>query len=180
MPQTLQYIPILLLAFILSYGGSGMAQPTLKPSIGLTSIPNDTDPACPIPLAIDPANFFVERKNVATDMFSALAIQVPVLLDVPCNERWETFALAPNPSFLISPNGTIFKKQGWFDNGLYAASNAIDSLLENFPTAITEVKNDFKVINDPSSSVVQFVFSEKFSFNNFVDTYEIIPAEINQ
>lgn len=268
MKHILPIIIAFFLLFTLLNTERSFAQPVLKPFIGPNAIPNDADVVCPIPLAIDPGNFFelpglhagdtipdfklytlegdsihigelltdekpvllvggnytcpkyrnhldelndlqaaygtkvhlfviytveahpadpdispykgevwelnsninlgivyhqpttyLERKNVAADMFSALDIQVPVLLDGPCNEWWETFALAPNPSFLISPNGTIFKKQGWFDNGLYAVSDAIDSLLENLPTTITEVNSDFKVINDPSSSFVQFVFS---------------------
>lgn len=269
MKQILQII-IAFLVFNIIFQEQSFAQPVLKPFIGLSAIPNDADPVCTIPLAIDPGYFFVlpglqegdtipdfklytlendsmhigelladgkpvllvggnftcpkyrnhmdelndlqaiygtqvhifvvytveahpadpdispyngevwelnsninlgisyhqpttylERKDVAEDMFSVMDIQVPVLIDGPCNEWWQTFALAPNPSFLISPNGTIFKKQGWFDNGLYAVSDAIDSLLENFPTAIPEVKSDFKVINDPASSFVQFVFSEE-------------------
>jgi hypothetical protein len=83
-----------------------------------------------------------------------------VLLDGPCNEWWETFALAPNPAFLIQPDGIIFKKQGWFDNGLYAVSDAIDSLLQEFPSGVQEIKDHFTVVNDPSSPVIQFIFSQ--------------------
>jgi hypothetical protein len=84
---------------------------------------------------------YADRKNTATDMLNTLDIPVPVLLDGPCNAWWQTFALAPNPAFLISPNGTIYKKQGWFDNGLYAVSDAIDSLLADFSTGIADEKH---------------------------------------
>lgn len=246
-----------------------VAQVALKPSIGLFSIPNDSDPVCTIPLAIDPGNFFelpglhegdtipdfklytlgndsmqigelltdgkpvlliggsytcpkfrnhldevvdldatygtqihiyiiytveahpadpdispykgevwqlnsndqlgiiyhepvtyLDRKNTAGDMISEINIPVTLLLDGPCNAWWQTFALAPNPAFLIQPNGIIFKKQGWFDNGLYAVSNAIDSLLQELPTSVQDIKQHFTVVNDPSSPGIQFIFSE--------------------
>ena len=103
---------------------------------------------------------YADRKDAASDMLDNLSIDVPVLLDGPCNAWWQTYALAPNPAFLIQPNGTIFKKQGWFDNGLYAMSDAIDILLQGLPTAVPEIKNSFTVINDPSLPAIQFVFSE--------------------
>lgn len=247
------------------------AQIVLKPSIGLSAIPNDNDPVCPIPLAIDSGNIFVEpglhkgdtipdfklytltndsmhigdllsdgkpvllvdgsytcpkyrnhlnelndlqtvygsevhifivytveahpedpdispykgdvwelnsninkgiiyhqpttyleRKNVVTAMFNDpdIEIDVPVLIDGPCNAWWENFALSPNSSYLIQPNGIVFKKQGWFENGLYEVSNAIDSLLAGLPTGMPNEKNNYTVVNDPASPVIQFHFSE--------------------
>lgn len=247
-----------------------IAQPVLKPSIGLYALPNDNDLICPIPLAIDPGNIFeapglhegdtipdftlytvnndslqmgelltdgkpvllvggnytcpkyrnhldelndlqatygnlihifiiytveahpqdpdispykgevwelnsniqagiiypqavsyFDRKSTAMDMLAALDIDVPVLLDGPCNKWWETFALAPNPSFLINPNGTIYKKQGWFDNGLYAVSFAIDSLLGQIATDVEAIAEAPLVINDPAAPFVQFNFADQ-------------------
>jgi hypothetical protein len=270
MQQILRFIFLILLVSNMAPVMPVIAQPLLKPFIGQNAIPGDSTAVCPIPLAIDPGNFFelpglhagdtipdfklytiandsmqigqlladgkpvlliggnytcpkyrnhldelndlqstygsqvhifviytveahpadpdispykgevwelnsninqgivyhqpvtyLERKNVAAEMLTALDIQVPVLIDGPCNEWWESFALAPNPAFLISPQGTIFKKQGWFDNGQYALTDAIDSLLQNFPTAIAEVAHEVKVINDPAASYIRFVFPEQ-------------------
>jgi hypothetical protein len=103
---------------------------------------------------------YLDRKNTASDMLNSLDIQVPVLLDGPCNAWWQAYALSPNPAFLINPNGTIYKKQGWFDNGLYAMSTAIDNLLQQLTSGVKDVTNHFTIINDPSSPVIQFNFSE--------------------
>ncbi|PCJ87023.1 MAG: hypothetical protein COA57_05460 [Flavobacteriales bacterium] len=70
-----------------------------------------------------------ERKTVVTDMLSAMNFQAPVYLDGPCNNWWEYYGPAPNNSYLINTDGTIFSKHGWFDkypNDIYCD---IDSLL---------------------------------------------------
>lgn len=103
---------------------------------------------------------YLDRKNAASDMLNILDVPVSVLLDGPCNTWWQTYALAPNPAFLISPKGTIFKKQAWFDNGLYGMSAAIDDLLQQLSTGIQDVSFQCSIVNDPSLSVVQFNFSE--------------------
>lgn len=102
---------------------------------------------------------YLDRKNAASDMIQNLDIREPVLLDGPCNAWWESFALAPNPVFLINPNGTIFKKQGWFDNGLYAISYAIDSLLQKIVTGVHDEGRPSAVVN-LSSSNIDFIFSK--------------------
>ena len=105
---------------------------------------------------------YLDRKIAATDMLSNLDISVPVLLDGPCNQWWETFALSPNPSFLIQPNGIIVLKQGWFENNTYAISTAIESLLQT-SAGIQENEQAIRVVNDPSSPAIQFIFSEPAS-----------------
>jgi len=104
---------------------------------------------------------YLDRKNAASDMLNELDIPVPVLLDGPCNAWWQTFALAPNPAFLVNPNGTIFLKQGWFDNGLYTMTNAINSLLQQLSSGVEEVSKSVRVVNDLSSPVIQFIFTEQ-------------------
>lgn len=58
-----------------------------------------------------------ERKFVLEEMLNdpLLDINVPILIDGPCNAWWETFGPAPNNAYLISPEGTIWAKHGWFD-----------------------------------------------------------------
>jgi len=269
MKQLLRIAIVLELILLQVYTGGSIAQVMLKPSLGLFSIPADGDSICPIPLAIDSGNIFIEpglhegdtipdfklytltgdsmqigdlltegkpvllvggsytcpkyrnhldevndlqaaygsqihiyiiytveahpdspdvspyrgnvwdlnsneqlginylepvtyldRKNTVNDMLNNLSITVPVLLDGPCNEWWQTFALAPDPAFLIQPDGIIFKKQGWFDNGQYQLSKAIDSLLQGLPTGVQDVKQPFTVVNDPSLPAIQFIFPE--------------------
>ncbi len=72
---------------------------------------------------------YLERKNVVSDMVSAMSITVPVYIDGPCNAYWNTFGPAPNNSYLIRRDGVVFSYQGWFDKAPDNISTDIDSLL---------------------------------------------------
>lgn len=74
--------------------------------------------------------FYKDRKDLASIMISNTKVKAETLLDGPCNLWWETFAYAPNPAFLIKPDGTIYEKQGWFNGeGKTPMADVIASLL---------------------------------------------------
>lgn len=70
-----------------------------------------------------------ERKAIVDSMQNDLGITAPVLIDGPCNEWWEEYALAPNLGVLIDTNGIVFSRQGWIHNSPLDIYCDIDSLL---------------------------------------------------
>jgi hypothetical protein len=70
-----------------------------------------------------------ERKQMISDMLSSMNISVPVFIDGPCNNWWNTFGPAPNNSYLIDTTGIVFSKHGWFDRYPDNIYCDIDSLL---------------------------------------------------
>jgi len=100
--------------------------------------------------------YYKDRKDVASIMISKTAVNAEVLLDGPCNLWWETYAYAPNPAFLISPNGTVYAKQGWFNgDGLTPMSDEITSLLSTLNVPYVE----------PTLSVNVSASSDQIIFN---------------
>ena len=61
------------------------------------------------------ATTYGERKATASTMAADLDVEIPVLLDGPCNSWWSTFGPAPNNAYLIDTNGIVIAKHGWFN-----------------------------------------------------------------
>ncbi len=57
---------------------------------------------------------YEERVAQTTRMIQELQITVPVLIDEMDNPVWCTYGPAPNIAYLIDIDGTILKKQGWY------------------------------------------------------------------
>lgn len=53
------------------------------------------------------ARTYGERIDVSRDMVEALAINVPVLVDDPCNSWWSAYGPAANTAYLLRPDGTV-------------------------------------------------------------------------
>jgi hypothetical protein len=72
-----------------------------------------------------------DRIATATAMIADLDIDIPVILDGPCNEFWTWSVCGPNTAYLIDTNGIIATKHGWFNNQNQNMGCSIDSLLGN-------------------------------------------------
>jgi hypothetical protein len=70
-----------------------------------------------------------QRKAVIDSMLANYIINVPVLLDGPCNNWWLNYGPAPNNACLIDTNGIVFAKHPWFDRPPDNMYCDIDSLL---------------------------------------------------
>jgi len=95
--------------------------------------------------------YYKDRKDLVSVMISNTKVTAETLLDGPCNLWWETFAYAPNPAFLIKPDGTIYEKQGWFNgDGKTPMTDVITSLLNqlNVPYIEPSLKVSVTVNND--------------------------------
>jgi hypothetical protein len=115
-----------------------------------------------------------ERKQVAKDMINDLPINVPIIIDGPCNHWWETFGPGPTKSYLITTKGTVFTKHGWFNQAPNNMSNDIDSLLATS-----------KMENNPASNFKFNIFfsSEKneiiISISTNIQSYKIELFDIS-
>jgi hypothetical protein len=70
-----------------------------------------------------------ERKALIDSMLDNYTINVPVLVDGPCNNWWLNYGPAPNNAYLIDTNGIVFAKHGWFNRPPDNMYCDIDSLL---------------------------------------------------
>ena len=96
-----------------------------------------------------------ERKQVLSDMVAnpLYALSVPVLLDGPCNEWWLNFGPAPNNAYIINPDGTVYKKHGWFDKNPDNIADDLNSLL----LSVSELPGSAPgVYPNPASEAVTF------------------------
>jgi hypothetical protein len=56
-----------------------------------------------------------ERKAIVNEMLDEETIDVPILIDGPCNSWWTHFGPAPNNATLIDTDGTVYAKHAWFN-----------------------------------------------------------------
>ncbi len=77
-----------------------------------------------------------DRKAIATDMLNNMQIDVPVLIDGPCNNFWMNYECGPNTAYLLDTTGIIYAKQGWLD--LPPAD--IEAVIKNI-LGITNIQN---------------------------------------
>jgi hypothetical protein len=70
-----------------------------------------------------------ERKAMVDTMLSLYTINVPVLIDGPCNNWWLNYGPAPNNAYLIDTNGVVVAKHSWFNKAPLNMFCAVDSLL---------------------------------------------------
>ncbi len=89
-----------------------------------------------------------ERKEIVSDMLDAMTIDVPVLIDGPCNAFWANYGTNPNPAWLIDPDGVIFDAQKWFNkepDNMYAS---IDSMLNLVGTGVFTPEGSFTAVDE--------------------------------
>jgi len=56
-----------------------------------------------------------DRLNVVNDLLLNYPLDVPILVDGPCNAWWTQYGPAPNNATLIDTNGVVRIKHAWFD-----------------------------------------------------------------
>jgi hypothetical protein len=97
-----------------------------------------------------------ERKIMVDTMLKSMLISVPVLLDGPCNNFWNSFECGPNTAYLIRPDGVIFSKHGWFNQEPQNMTDDINLLLGNTvdPDSVTYNGHfTFEMTDDPEAQV---------------------------
>jgi hypothetical protein len=80
-----------------------------------------------------------ERKVIIDSMLNHYEVNVPILIDGPCNEWWTTFGTNPNCAFLVAPDGIVFDAQDWFDRYPDDILASINSLFEIYPPDSTVI-----------------------------------------
>ncbi|MBC8045584.1 MAG: T9SS type A sorting domain-containing protein [Fimbriimonadaceae bacterium] len=71
-----------------------------------------------------------ERKEIITEMLANETVDVPILIDGPCNDWWQAYGTVPNGAFLIDPDGYIYDAQNWFNKDGEDMYASIDALLD--------------------------------------------------
>jgi len=56
-----------------------------------------------------------ERKSLIDTLNGMFNINVPILVDGPCNYWWQYFGFGANNAYLINPNGIVYAKHDWFN-----------------------------------------------------------------
>ncbi|MFT6395521.1 MAG: hypothetical protein ACJAYU_000263 [Bradymonadia bacterium] len=72
---------------------------------------------------------FGVRAAMAEMLVTLHDVQLPMLVDGPGNEWWNTYGPAPNNAVLLAPDGTVLLEHGWFDGeGLDIVGDLIEVL----------------------------------------------------
>lgn len=103
-----------------------------------------------------------ERKTVVSTMLSAMTIDVPVLIDGPCNEYWINMAYAPNNAYLINTDGKVYVKHGWFHKAPKDMEADIANLLLNLGTDDLSGDKDKELLIYPNPSTGNFEMESPF------------------
>jgi len=69
------------------------------------------------------------RKKLVDTMSKWVTVNAPIFIDGPCNKWWSNYGPAPNNSYLISPNGVVLNKHGWFHRAPDDIFCDLDSIL---------------------------------------------------
>ena len=112
-----------------------------------------------------------DRKQAAKEMLASRELDVPVLLDGPCNPWWTTFGVAPNSAFLIGANGILVHKQGWLNGGNAPMSFYIDSLLKNSNESVNNPLQNKATLDQSAGSVIKFSMDKEVA-NATVSIYD--------
>ncbi len=125
-------------------------------------------------------NYYL-RKKMASQFTRRFHLAVPVLVDDPANDYWETFGPAPNNAYLLAPNGMVFRKYGWFGHSKIQLLDDIPLLLAQ--TGISESANNpsAEIFPNPSNgnSVLKVENENSYSFRIIDMTGRIVAAEEN-
>ena len=95
-------------------------------------------------------------------MLNAMTIDVPVLIDGPCNEYWTNMAYAPNNAYLINTDGSVYVKHGWFHKAPKDILADIDNLLLNLGTGEFSRPQDKQLVIYPNPSNGNFEMESPF------------------
>lgn len=90
-----------------------------------------------------------ERKDIVSDMLANETINVPVLIDGPCNEFWTNWGTNPNPAWLIAPDGYVYDAQKWFNKEPEDMYASIDDLLGLVGTGTYDPEGAFDAVLEP-------------------------------
>jgi hypothetical protein len=100
------------------------------------------------------------RKAIVSDMINNyIPINMHIVIDGPCNDWWLTYGPAPNIAYLITPDGVVFTKHGWFNQAPYNMTDDIDSILgtSNIEYSLSETINtNLTVFSDPGTNNITF------------------------
>jgi hypothetical protein len=73
-----------------------------------------------------------ERKSLIDTLTNLYEINVPILLDGPCNNWWLNYGTGANNAFLITTSGYVFSKHDWFNQLQLNMACDADLLLSYF------------------------------------------------
>ncbi|MBK7568453.1 MAG: T9SS type A sorting domain-containing protein [Chitinophagales bacterium] len=113
-----------------------------------------------------------ERKDIVSDMLANETINVPVLIDGPCNEFWTNWGTNPNPAWLIAPDGYVYDAQKWFNKEPEDMYASIDDLLGLVGTGTYDPEGAFDAVLEPEEvfyGVVDNIIAAHVTFTNTSD-----------
>ena len=74
-------------------------------------------------------DIYQDRIDVVSTMLDSMNINVPVLLDTPCNDWWDHYGPAENNAYIIDQSGEVIVKHGWMNNFALNMYQDIDAFL---------------------------------------------------
>jgi hypothetical protein len=112
---------------------------------------------------------YKKRKNLVDTLMVRDPVNVPILIDGPCNEWWLNFGPAPNNAYLIKPDGVVAVKNGWFINPPQEWRNDIDSVLSVLSVKEKTNETSFEIFPNPCTDAVTIKLSEEHASYTITD-----------
>jgi hypothetical protein len=94
---------------------------------------------------------YLKKKNLIDTLQVRKPVNVPILVDGPCNEWWLNYGPAPNNAYLIKPDGIVAVKRGWFIDPPNQWRNDIDSVLQVLSVEEKVTKEKIKLFPNPGN-----------------------------
>lgn len=122
-------------------------------------------------------HIYDDRKHMAHIADSVLSIPAPILFDSPCNEWALNYGPAPNNAYLITPDGHVYSKYGWFnathEDVMIDIAQLLSTVSINNPQA---EQSDLAIYPNPSEDAS--VISVKAMNDYAISIYDITGREV--
>jgi hypothetical protein len=121
---------------------------------------------------------YLQRKSECANFVHRFTPPVPILVDDPGNNYWLNFGPAPNNAYLILPDGTVYRKYGWFDRSKLLILSDIAGILNPAGISPTTINSSAAIFPNPSNGNSNLVVENESSYNfRIIDMQGRIIAE---
>ncbi len=129
-----------------------------------------------------------ERKALVDTLNNLFEIDVPILIDAPCNNWWLNFGTGANNAFLINTDGRVYAKHDWFNQLQINMACPTDTLTSFFSGLCLDIGNlgtfSYEIYNDSIDigSTGETLAIQGMIYNNSMTDYvvlDILKLEYN-
>lgn len=121
-----------------------------------------------------------ERKALVDTLNNLFDIEVPILIDAPCNNWWLNYGTGANNAFLINTDGRVYAKHDWFNQLPLNMACPADALTSFFSGLCLDAGNlgsfSFELFTDSTAigSTGDILAVQGMIYNNSMSDYAVL------